>query len=265
MDDRRIDWDALVTVDSGQTGHVTRDIVNDTYSSMVMMSPKPRQPSRVDLASEVESTSVAPHLRPECTMLPTHVISDTHFGHENILLPAYDGQFRTAWGVSTIAEMDQYLIDQWNAVVGPRDVVLHLGDLCFGERSEAARLRAQLHGRIILVIGNHDRSGTVLREAGFDLVVKRYVAEVPGIGMLVCRHDPAKFTADDVSLATLLVHGHCHARRVSSLVPEEIRKKCRCASVERLPGGAPMPLAHFLRHPSAMAEGLVAGDESPAG
>lgn len=28
---QRIDWGAIATVDSGQTGHVTRDIVNSTY------------------------------------------------------------------------------------------------------------------------------------------------------------------------------------------------------------------------------------------
>lgn len=28
---QRIDWDAIATVDSGQAGHVTRDLVNSTY------------------------------------------------------------------------------------------------------------------------------------------------------------------------------------------------------------------------------------------
>ena len=28
---RRIDWDAVATFDTGQTGHVTRDLVNGTY------------------------------------------------------------------------------------------------------------------------------------------------------------------------------------------------------------------------------------------
>jgi calcineurin-like phosphoesterase family protein len=192
-------------------------------------------------------------------VIPTHVISDTHFGHANILLPAYDGQFRTAWGVSTVEEMDQYLIAQWNAVIGPDDVVLHLGDLCFGERGEAARLRAHLHGRIILVIGNHDRSGTVLREAGFDLVTKRYEVEIPTVGRIVARHDPSKFTAEDAAMAAWLVHGHCHARRVSLRVEEPLRSKCRCASVERLPHGAPMRLEAFLRHPLAGPDGLLMG------
>ena len=29
--DQRIDWSTITTVDSGQGGHVTRDIVNGTY------------------------------------------------------------------------------------------------------------------------------------------------------------------------------------------------------------------------------------------
>ena len=31
MADQRIDWNTITTVDSGQAGHVTRDIVNGTY------------------------------------------------------------------------------------------------------------------------------------------------------------------------------------------------------------------------------------------
>jgi antitoxin FitA len=31
MADRRIDWNTITTVDSGQVGHVTRDIVDGAY------------------------------------------------------------------------------------------------------------------------------------------------------------------------------------------------------------------------------------------
>lgn len=78
--------------------------------------------------------------------------ADTHFGHEKIIQHS-KRPFRS------VDDMDESLIANWNAVVGERDEVYHLGDFNF--RSERAGKTTEdyvkrLHGRIHIVWGNHD-------------------------------------------------------------------------------------------------------------
>ena len=90
--------------------------------------------------------------------------ADTHFGHARI-----SGYCGRPW-VDDVQEMDRVLIRNWNDRVGVNDTVLHLGDFALGPRENVARYRRQLHGRILLVRGNHDRSQEAMSEAGFDRV-----------------------------------------------------------------------------------------------
>src|SRR5580693_8216722 len=56
----------------------------------------------------------------------------------------------------SVEEMDAAMIAEWNSVVGPRDIVYHLGDMCLHKDArEAAAWRRQLNGTIRLVLGNH--------------------------------------------------------------------------------------------------------------
>ena len=83
--------------------------------------------------------------------MKTFFTSDTHFGHANIIK-------HCSRPFASIEEMDEALIQNWNAVVGPEDTVWHLGDFCMNRASaEAGRFRARLNGTIHLVWGNHDR------------------------------------------------------------------------------------------------------------
>lgn len=53
--------------------------------------------------------------------------------------------------------MDEVLIQNWNSVVGPDDVVFHLGDVALGDKDRWRDIFRRLNGEKILVIGNHDR------------------------------------------------------------------------------------------------------------
>lgn len=75
--------------------------------------------------------------------------SDTHAGHANIM------QFARR-PFSSVEEMDQALIDNWNAVVSDNDDVYHLGDLALGSKAFIRQFVSQLKGRIHLIMGNHD-------------------------------------------------------------------------------------------------------------
>lgn len=76
--------------------------------------------------------------------------SDTHFGHERII-ELCNRPF------ATVEEMNEALIDNWNRVVEPTDLVYHLGDAVMGTFAENVQILGRLNGTIILIPGNHDR------------------------------------------------------------------------------------------------------------
>jgi len=83
-------------------------------------------------------------------MTRTFFVADTHFGHSGIIRLC-NRPF------SSVSEMDECMIANWNAIVRPSDTVWHVGD--FAYRCDSRRIHAifdRLHGQKHLVIGNHD-------------------------------------------------------------------------------------------------------------
>ena len=76
--------------------------------------------------------------------------SDTHFGHANII--KYCDRPYTS-----LSEMDESLIENWNKVVRPNDSIYHLGDFTRGGQEEAMAYFSRLNGRIFVVPGGHDK------------------------------------------------------------------------------------------------------------
>jgi calcineurin-like phosphoesterase family protein len=76
-------------------------------------------------------------------------ISDTHFSHENII--RYSKRPFTS-----IDEMNEFMIAEWNSTVKDHDIVYHLGDFACGSPEGAAEIFSRLRGRKILILGNHD-------------------------------------------------------------------------------------------------------------
>ncbi len=77
--------------------------------------------------------------------------SDLHIGHANAVL--FDNR-----PFSSVEEMDAELIRRWNAKVGKGDTVYVLGDMIWKSRKEdAAEIIQSLNGKIVLILGNHDR------------------------------------------------------------------------------------------------------------
>jgi calcineurin-like phosphoesterase family protein len=78
--------------------------------------------------------------------------SDNHFGHKNIknFCPS------TRKG-ATVEEMDQLMIEMWQAQVAPEDRVYTLGDVFFCDAVRARSIMRQLPGQKHLIYGNHDK------------------------------------------------------------------------------------------------------------
>lgn len=79
----------------------------------------------------------------------TFFTSDHHFGHANIL--EYESEARP---FASLEIMHEKLIEGWNSVVKPMNIVYHLGDFCFGKKNIA--IAKLLNGRRRLIMGNHD-------------------------------------------------------------------------------------------------------------
>lgn len=157
-------------------------------------------------------------------------ISDTHFGHANIIKYC-DRPFKD------FEQMDEALIENWNNVVGEEDVIYHMGDVAMGKWERWEGIFNRLNGYKILVVGNHDRifkgAGTKVQEkfAGyyhdwFDEVEDgHYVTLANGVRVNLShfpydgdhtdedRYDEHRLFDDG---ETPLIHGHTHYKDVIS-------------------------------------------------
>ena len=76
--------------------------------------------------------------------------SDLHFHHKRICEYA-NRPF------SSVEEMNEQLIINWNAVVLPSDTVWSLGDFSFGKLGQTIEVLSRLNGEHSCVFGNHDK------------------------------------------------------------------------------------------------------------
>lgn len=147
---------------------------------------------------------------------PFYVVSDTHWGHDNIV--RYCGR---------PTDHDSLMIENWNEVVGPDDIVLHLGDVFFGQGSfEYFRdiVAPQLNGKKYLILGNHDRPKVDWASLGFKVIDP---FSVPFNGWEIeFDHYPTDHT-DKIQKAQkrIRVHGHIHNGSYTSKSKNGRRKK----------------------------------------
>lgn len=83
-------------------------------------------------------------------MSDTWFISDTHWGHANII--RYSNR-----PFSNVEEMNDRMRQEWNKLVKPGDTVYHQGDVAFMPFPKLKTYLWSLNGNIKLVYGNHDK------------------------------------------------------------------------------------------------------------
>ena len=137
------------------------------------------------------------------------VISDTHFGHENIIQYC-KRPFRD------VGEMNRAIIENWNRVVEPHDIVYHLGDVYMKDPS----VLSALNGRKRLILGNHDNGKDQNLHAAFQKITMwRMFPEYNCVLTHAPIHiDPNGQGGDDhagerKSKWQFNVHGHIHHNR----------------------------------------------------
>lgn len=85
-------------------------------------------------------------------------ISDTHFGHRNIVLGTSQWTDKSGCrDFPTVEAHDFRLIELINHIVEPEDELWHLGDFSFGGKDKIRDYRDRLNCKTIhIVYGNHD-------------------------------------------------------------------------------------------------------------
>lgn len=127
-------------------------------------------------------------------------ISDTHFGHANIL--TFKNRDGTPLRVfDSVEDMDEHMVKCWNERVNTQDTVYHLGDVAIHHRN--LPILSRLNGRKILVKGNHDT-------AKLSQYMK-YFADVRAYDRkdgIICSHMPIH--PESIERFGINIHGHLH-------------------------------------------------------
>lgn len=133
--------------------------------------------------------------------------ADTHFGHQLML------KFRP---FASTDEMDEHLIDIWNAVVKPDDIVWHLGDFSCHDEGRTKKIFSRLQGRKRLIPGNHDvHSDGSIRESlkglAWDQPPTHYAECKQGGDRIILRHYTMRTWSASVH-GSWHLFGHSHGR-----------------------------------------------------
>lgn len=172
--------------------------------------------------------------------------SDQHFGHQNII--AFSSR-----PYDSVEEMDEALIANWNAMVGPDDLTRILGDLCMGKINHTLGHIGRLNGTKILIPGNHDKpwfgraAGDQLKHyretyirAGISQIIDTgagHPEPIMEIGGQVCKLSHFPYVGDSHEKAYgdkysayrpeddggWLIHGHIHNNRGFGCSPQDGR------------------------------------------
>ncbi|MBQ6815384.1 MAG: metallophosphoesterase family protein [Lachnospiraceae bacterium] len=95
-----------------------------------------------------------------------YYIADSHFFHEGM------NNEMDKRGFSSVEEMNEYMINQWNSRVNKRDDVIILGDFSVGKGEETNEILRRLHGQKYLIEGNHDK---FLNDKKFDRSLLKWI------------------------------------------------------------------------------------------
>lgn len=130
--------------------------------------------------------------------------SDTHFGHNNIikycLRPFADA-----------AEMDEAMIERWNAKVKPGDRVYHLGDFAQGNIERQIKTFKKLNGQKFLIKGNHDDM-KACREMGWVWIKEQFGLKVDKDYIWMNHYPMRSWNKSYHGASHIFGHTHCQCK-----------------------------------------------------
>ena len=157
------------------------------------------------------------------------LVSDTHFGHKGVCHFTRNDGVTKLRPFDTPEEMDEFMVEAWNAKVRPNDKVYHLGDVVMHRRSLS--IMDRLNGDKVLIRGNHD----IFKDDDYRKYFRELRAYHVMNGMILS-HIPIH--SDSLGRFGVNIHGHTHANRVmvplaTSGVLDRIDVRYHCVCVEQ--------------------------------
>jgi calcineurin-like phosphoesterase family protein len=167
------------------------------------------------------------------------LVSDTHFGHKNII--SYSNR-----PYKDVEEMDWDMVEKWNSVVKDGDKVYHLGDVYMGGQSREYinNILSHLKGQKRLILGNHDNGKDQILQNHFKKIdVWRMFKE---FGLLLTHVPVHPSSAERIEHSMVWnngtqqyepkekkyflknIHGHTH----TNAEPDGDTKRYKCVCVE---------------------------------
>ena len=127
--------------------------------------------------------------------------SDLHFGHKNII--RFDNRPFTS-----VEEMDEVLIRNWNKKVKEDDLVYILGDISWYNDAKTCEIFERLNGRKVLIKGNHDRVHGKIKNY-FEEITDYKEITLPGNKHITLCHYPIVFF-NRHHYGAFMFYGHVH-------------------------------------------------------
>ena len=157
-----------------------------------------------------------------------YYISDYHFGHEKIL--EYDKR-----PFANTKEMEDALVENWNATVKLGDTVYILGDFVWkGTDDEWIRILRRLTGNKVLICGNHDiridKYSGKLRKQFSDIKEYKEIPET-NIRQVVLSHYPILLYKNAARPRSIMLCGHVHITAENDLLEKWVAE-IRAARME---------------------------------
>lgn len=131
----------------------------------------------------------------------TWLISDTHFGHDNIIKYCCRPD-----------NHEEIMLENWNTSIGSNDNVLHLGDLCMGPGAKyfLEDTAPLLNGKKKLILGNHDKKNDEFyNNCGFEIVSEFEIKHKYKQNWYIISF--SHYPLDKVKYSNQIhIHGHIH-------------------------------------------------------
>jgi calcineurin-like phosphoesterase family protein len=131
--------------------------------------------------------------------------ADHHFWHGNIIRIC-NRPFEN------MEEMHEELIRRWNERVNEGDIVFHLGDFSFRPCvGLLKRLVGRLNGRIVLILGNHDKNEArrYIDSDFYDVTWHKRI-KLKDRSVMLQHYPKFPWPSAELGKVDIIIHGHTH-------------------------------------------------------